>query len=93
MLTLLHEFEQAAWQIADADQHETWPADLRCRAIDLIDRANRAVAASEGIRTSLWMDDTDPEVVIARAFGIVHSRLATAVNKAAVRVNAVSLAA
>jgi hypothetical protein len=84
MRKLLDEFEQAARSIDEAGIYEASWTDLRARVIDLIQRGNRMVAHSAEPDNERWnaiqWDGTDAPVLIARAFGMVHRRLAAALD-------------
>ena len=77
---LLDEFERTAHTIADAGVDPASWAGLRYEVVDMIDRGNRALARG-GTRNDVdWSeirwDESDAPVVLARAFGVVHRRLA-----------------
>jgi hypothetical protein len=75
-LALLYEFEQAAWEIADAGSDEERWSGLRRRVIDLIERGNVSIAATSApAQTPIRWLETDAVVVLGRAFGVVHRRL------------------
>lgn len=81
---MIQEFEQAAWTIAEVELDEqSWMA-LRARVVDLIERGERAVGLVGGTGGETWTairwDRTDSPVVLARAFGAVHRRLAAALQ-------------
>jgi hypothetical protein len=79
---MLQEFEDAAWSIAEAGLDEQPWTQLRGRVIELIQRGNRTVTLIERTYSDDWMaicwDETDTPVMLARAFGTVHRRLAGA---------------
>jgi hypothetical protein len=77
---LIQELDEAAWAIAQVDLADQSWTILEPRVLELIDRADRVLAL--GHRTGVdagpavrWAR-TDPPVVLARAFGLVHRRLA-----------------
>lgn len=73
---LLHEFQQTAAILGQAElDDESWVA-LRRLVIDLIERGS-ALAPSSGFAAIHW-DETDCPVLLARAFGTVHTRLVAA---------------
>lgn len=83
----LGRFDRAAWSIADSGlAHASW-TELRRDVIDLIERGNAAVALVDGMYSDSWAairwDETDAPVVLTRAFGKVHRRLAAALDKTA----------
>lgn len=83
----LHEFDRVAWSIADAGFEEASWLPLRKYVIDLIERGNAAVALVDGAPSDSWTairwDETDAPVMLARAFGKAHRRLAAALDKTA----------
>ena len=79
---LLNEFEQTARRIGKAGLDDASWTQIRRRVIDLIQRGNRTVALSETTGNDRWTaiqwDETDAPVLLARAFSVVHHRLAAA---------------
>lgn len=83
---MLQELDEAAWTIAEAGLDETgWMhMHMKRRVIDLTDGANRMVAILQNHGSGCWhpvrWDEGDPAVMLARAFGKAHRRLAAAVD-------------
>lgn len=74
---LLQEFEQVAWVIAGAKLDDTSWTQLRAQVVDLIQRGNTLLGQNAGNGwTGAHWDQTDAVVMLARAFGVVHRRLA-----------------
>lgn len=81
---MIQEFEQAAWTIAGAELDEESWTTLRARVVALIERGDRALALVGCTGGETWTairwDVADSPVVLARAFGVVHRRLAAALD-------------
>ena len=77
---MLQEFDEAAWTIAEAGLDETPWTELRGRVVELIRRGTHTLTVAEGTASDGWgatpWAETDAPVVLARAFGMVHRRLA-----------------
>lgn len=74
---LLQEFEQATWIIADAEVDERSWARIRGTVIDLIRRGSATLAPPDGTPwTDIPWDEGDTAPMLARAFAMVHLRVA-----------------
>lgn len=74
---LLQEFEQATWIIADAEVDEGSWARIRGAVIDLIRRGSATLASPDSTTwTDIHWDEADTAPMLARAFAMVHLRLA-----------------
>lgn len=81
---LMHQFEQTAEILAEAGLDEESWVPLRGRVIDLIQRGS-ALTTYSTLAGVHW-DETDPPVLLARAFGTVHAGLAAALDQPAATV-------
>jgi hypothetical protein len=88
--TFLREYEDAAWHIAEVPLDETcWDEARRATVVALIERGNDIVdglVGTSGTGAIRW-HQSEPPVILARAFGRTHQLLAAAVRQAGRRVD------
>lgn len=81
MQELVDEFEHTAAILAEADLDEESWLRLRRRVVHLIERGS-FLTTSGDLASAHW-DQTDPPVLLARAFGTIHTRLVAALDQSA----------
>lgn len=77
---LVEELDEAAWDVARVEVDDPSWTILGARVVELIARADAMLALGDrtggDVGPAVRWDRTDPPVVLARALGTVHRRLA-----------------